>query len=130
MTLAEARIIFTKCLAQLVLFADGTGKPLAFGEGMDRKTTKDPTSDHMKGSLHDVGLGQDADRYEIIKDESGMIIKFSWLTRTEDHADLGAFWKTLHPFCKWGGDFGDGNHYSFSDRSIPGCLTSNGALKK
>lgn len=43
-----------------------------------------------------------------------------WLKDSQHHADLGAYWKTLHPLCRWGGDFKDaqgkpkpdGNHYS------------------
>jgi hypothetical protein len=25
---------------------------------------------------------------------------------------LGEFWEGLHPLCRWGGRFNDGNHYS------------------
>lgn len=38
-----------------------------------------------------------------------------FLTLSKDHAPLGAYWKTLNPLCRWGGDFHpkpDGNHYS------------------
>jgi hypothetical protein len=36
------------------------------------------------------------------------------LTDTSDHAPAGAYWKSLHPLCAWGGDIHkpDGNHYS------------------
>jgi hypothetical protein len=39
-----------------------------------------------------------------------------FLELTSDHAELGAFWKELHPLCRWGGDFTspDGNHYSIA----------------
>lgn len=36
----------------------------------------------------------------------------TYLTSTEDHRPLGMFWIALHPWCRWGGDWGDGNHYS------------------
>ena len=32
---------------------------------------------------------------------------------TEDHRELGEWWKQQHPLARWGGDFADGNHYSF-----------------
>ena len=37
-----------------------------------------------------------------------------FLRNTEDHREIGEYWKTLHPLCRWGGDFQrpDGNHYS------------------
>lgn len=41
----------------------------------------------------------------------------AYLTKTEDHAFLGAFWKSLDPLNCWGGDFKtnpDGNHYSLT----------------
>lgn len=35
-----------------------------------------------------------------------------YLTSTEDHQPFGEYWETLHPLCRWGGRFKDGNHYS------------------
>ena len=71
---------------------------------MERITEKDPTSDHMKNSLHHLGLANDLDLY----------FNGVYLTRTEDHKFSGDKWKSMHPLCRWGGDFKhpDGNHYS------------------
>lgn len=30
---------------------------------------------------------------------------------TSDHKELGEFWESLHPMCRWGGRYNDGNHY-------------------
>lgn len=35
----------------------------------------------------------------------------SMIWSTEGHRELGTFWETLHPMCRWGGRFNDGNHY-------------------
>lgn len=35
-----------------------------------------------------------------------------YLDKTEDHRAFGEWWETLHPLCRWGGRFADGNHYS------------------
>lgn len=35
-----------------------------------------------------------------------------WLRSTEDHRKFGEWWEKQHPLCRWGGRFGDGNHYS------------------
>jgi hypothetical protein len=35
-----------------------------------------------------------------------------WLRSTEDHRPIGEWWERQHPLCRWGGRFGDGNHYS------------------
>lgn len=36
----------------------------------------------------------------------------------EAHEEIGAYWKSLDPWCEWGGDQGrsDANHYSFRHR--------------
>jgi hypothetical protein len=40
-----------------------------------------------------------------------------FLQSTDDHRELGEWWKKQHKFCTWGGDFKskDGNHYSFGE---------------
>jgi hypothetical protein len=35
-----------------------------------------------------------------------------YLTETPDYRELGEFWENLHPDCRWGGRFEDGNHFS------------------
>jgi hypothetical protein len=108
MTLREARCAFTFALSKLVLEARNLGYEPAFAEGMDRVTEKDPTTDHMKGSLHELGLAQDIDLYKDGK----------YLEKTEDHTPLGEYWealgKTLGWPLAWGGRFKDGNHYSLA----------------
>lgn len=111
MTLREARVQFTWYLALLVIKAHSLQLIPALAEGMDRKTPKDPTTDHMKGSLHEHGLAQDIDLYS----QAG-----EYLSRTEDHVQLGQFWESLHPYCRWGGRFSDGNHYSFAPPELVG----------
>jgi hypothetical protein len=37
----------------------------------------------------------------------------AYLEATGDHRELGEWWKQQHPLARWGGDFRDGNHYSF-----------------
>ena len=107
MTLREARVAFTFALAQLVLFAKSKSLECAFAEGMDRITEKDPTTDHMKGLLHEIGLAQDIDLY----------INGVYQTTTEAHLALGEWWEQYglihHLPLRWGGRFknADGNHY-------------------
>lgn len=109
LTLRTARCAFALAVANLVLYAASNGYSAALAEGMDRKTIKDPTTDHMSGSLHEIGLAQDIDLY----DTNGV-----YLTKTEDHAFLGDWWEEYgveHGLpLAWGGHFkqADGNHYS------------------
>lgn len=107
MTLREARVKFTCLLAQLILKAFDMGYEVALDEAMDRKTAKDPTSDHMAGSLHDIGLAADLILY----------VDGVYQTTTEAYSDLGEYWESLdREHCKWGGRFRnkDGNHFSFA----------------
>lgn len=108
MTLREARSKFSLCLARLLLKAEELGYEIAIDEVTDRITKKDPTTDHMKGSLHEIGLAADLNLYK-----NGL-----YLSKTEDHQGLGEYWEQMGkekglPLC-WGGRFGDGNHYAFA----------------
>ena len=55
-------------------------------------------------SNHKLRLAQD---YNLFNAATG-----EWLTNTEDFRPLGEFWESLDPECAWGGQFGDGNHFS------------------
>lgn len=108
MTYREARCKFTEALAALVVFARSKGYEVAFAEGMDRVTAKDQTTDHMKKSLHEIGLAQDIDLY----------LNGTYLINTLDHEILGEWWEQHGrergiPLA-WGGRFKDGNHYSLA----------------
>lgn len=41
-----------------------------------------------------------------------------YLTRSEDYKSLGDFWEGLSPDCRWGGHFGDGNHFSIEHEGV------------
>ncbi len=109
--LRDARMKFTKFIILLLQEMIRCGYHPILDEGMDRKTDKDPTSDHMKNSLHGLGLAQDILLWNDYME---------YLDRTEHHGQFGEFWENLHPYCKWGGHFGDGNHYSFADPQLVG----------
>ena len=106
MTLREARCRYTAALGQLIGRAVASGYEIAIDEATERLTAKDPTSDHMKGSLHHIGLAADFNLYR-----GG-----SYLANTEDHKPLGEWWEKLGTELglplRWGGRFKDGNHYS------------------
>jgi hypothetical protein len=111
MKLSEARQLFSYYLAHLVLEMTGGEYRVALAEGMDRRTDKDPTTDHMRNSLHEIGLAQDLDLYR--RDGDG----WAYCTETEDHRQFGETWERWgadNGFpLRWGGRWGDGNHYSW-----------------
>lgn len=61
---------------------------------------------HKKGSFHYSKLAIDINLFRDGK----------YLSATSDHKKFGIFWENLHPDCTWGGDFKDGNHYSFGEQ--------------
>jgi hypothetical protein len=82
------------------------GYEVAFDEGTEHITDKDPTSDHKRGSKHELGLAMDILLY----------IDGIYQITTEAHKIFGEYWESLNPRCSWGGRFNDGNHYSFDEK--------------
>ena len=41
-----------------------------------------------------------------------------YLTSDKDHEPFGIYWESLHPLCRWGGRFKDGNHYSIEHQGV------------
>lgn len=101
MNLREARCKFSSLIVDLLTWADDQGMIYVLDEGMNHQN-----KGHMVGSLHYSGCAQDI----LLYDDKG-----NYLTDDESYRPLGEYWKSLHPYCRWGGDFpGDGNHFSFS----------------
>lgn len=107
MTLGQKQRLFTKLMAEWTLWVYEQGYELSDGDAY-----RDPRLHGMvgvkkgyghKNSGHKRRLARD---YNLFKDEK-------WLDRSEDHRPLGENWESRHELCRWGGRFGDGNHYSF-----------------
>jgi hypothetical protein len=95
MSYGDRRRLFTRLLAKLITKAEELGYELAVcPDGRE----------HKPNSLHFIGLAVDFDLY----------INGDYQKSTEAHRPLGEYWESLHPLCRWGGRFeeGDGNHYS------------------
>jgi len=41
-----------------------------------------------------------------------------YLRATKHHKSFGEWWEKQHELARWGGRFGDGNHYSFTHGGI------------
>jgi hypothetical protein len=41
-----------------------------------------------------------------------------YLDDAADYLRFGEFWKSLHPLARWGGDFGDSDHFSFEYNGV------------
>jgi hypothetical protein len=97
--LGERQELFSRLIAQLILHIYQEGFAVRCGDfqayPMDRR--------HKENSLHYMRCAADLSLFK-----GG-----EFLTRTEDHRAFGMYWESLHPNCRWGGRYGDGNHYEF-----------------
>lgn len=112
LTLGQKQRVFTRCVATLIAKAYELGYELSLGDAYRdprvhgemgvKKGYGHASSNHKQRCAIDLNLFKDG----------------VYLTATKDHAALGAFWKTLHPLARWGGDWNDGNHYSFEHNGV------------
>ncbi len=105
MTLREQRCLFTQLLAKLIQQAAALGYECSLEEvkrSAAQAAANAASGKGIKNSLHLQGLAADLNLYK-----DGI-----YLPNTEAHAKLGEWWEKQHPLNRWGGRFGDGNHYS------------------
>lgn len=108
MTLRQKQSLFVRLIADLISYADELGYELTFGEAWRPQETAELYERQGKGianSLHCDRLAVDFNLFRNGK----------YLVLTSDHQPLGEYWEKLHPLCRWGGRFNDGNHYSLTD---------------
>lgn len=142
MNLLDARIGFAKCLGDLLHFASVRGHPVIVDEVKRSAAAAHWNATHCRVQLphrrcertredqiHTVGSfeghefkpigiarsvhtnGLAADLYVIKQGEID--------NDREPYAEMGTFWKGLHPLARWGGDFtgfADLGHFSFEWR--------------
>lgn len=113
MTLSEKRCLFSQNVSKLVLWAGQRDYMLAYDQV--KRTELEAVANAASGagianSLHNRGLAADLLLY----------INGVYQSNTLAHEPIGAYWKTLHPLNRWGGDFSkpDGNHYSMEDGGV------------
>jgi hypothetical protein len=105
MTLREKQSLFCLLVGELLQHAYDENYSLTFGETYRSPEEAERLARAGKGirnSLHTVRLAIDLNLFKDGK----------FLASTEDHRPLGEWWEQQHPLCRWGGRFGDGNHYS------------------
>lgn len=106
MTLREARCAFTHCLSLLLAEIERAGYEAAID--WVKRTPECRVGKLGARSTHTVALAADLNLYRDGR----------WLSATADHRPFGEFWESLHPLARWGGRFGDGNHYSFEWQGV------------
>ena len=72
------------------------------------------THDCTGGDLYaQMGHKQNSNHYIRLAIDINLFTKEgAYLTDSMAHQPFGEFWESLHPLCRWGGRFKDGNHYA------------------
>ena len=106
-TLSGKQQLFAQNVARLLQFIHSKGYAVTFGE--TNRTPEQAALNAAKGtgiknSLHIDRLAIDLN---LFKDGQ-------YLTTKEAHQQFGEWWEKQHSSHRWGGRFGDPNHYSYS----------------
>jgi hypothetical protein len=97
-TLAQKQRLFVQLIGHLIDHAYERGWAFTFGDA-----NRPDQAGHMKNSLHYIRLAIDLNLF--VNDEYQANDCPEWQA-------LGGLWEALHPLCRWGGRFGDENHFS------------------
>ncbi len=85
-----------------VTLGDAYRDPRVFGPLGQSRGYGHPSSAHKRRMALDLNLFRNG----------------AFLGTTEAHRPLGEWWEKQHPSARWGGRFGDGNHYSFEYEGV------------
>lgn len=111
LTLGAKQRLFTRLLPKLLHRIHGAAHDCAIAWAYRPPECADHLAKAGKGirsSLHSKKLAVDLD----------LFYHGNYLADTESHRPFGEYWESLHELCRWGGRFGDGNHYSLEDGGI------------
>ena len=102
--LSEKQMEFAWDVSLLILWIRKCGYACTFGEAFRTKEQAEWNAKKGKGivnSLHRRRLAIDLNLFKGGK----------YLSTTIAHKKFGEYWESLDPKNRWGGRFGDGNHY-------------------
>lgn len=120
MKLGDKQRLFAYLIAKLIVWCYKNDYEVSFGEA-----TRDPriavlNSKAGKGISNSLHLKRLAIDLNLFVDKSLESDEDFYAVDSEAHRPIGEYWKTLHPLCRWGGDFAkpDGNHYSMEHGGV------------
>jgi len=105
---------FLQCLALLIGYARMNGYKLTMGRGYASPKANEADGGHPN-STHLHRLAIDLNLFVDVDDDG----KPDWIE--DDHpawTDLGEYWVWLHTEARWGGSWGDFNHFSFEWQGV------------
>ena len=100
---------FAQSVAKLIQKAAELGYTVTLGEAWRTPEQAQWNADHGKGIAHSLHI-------ERLAIDLNVFISGVYQTGAEGYTQLGAWWKTLGPMYRFGGDFQtrDYNHFSIS----------------
>lgn len=110
-TLGEKQRRFTRLVGLLIEWAYANGYELTFGDAYRSPEQAKANAAAGKGivnSLHCQRLAVDLNLFWLGE----------YITESSRYKPLGDYWKSLGDDCRWGGDFGDGNHFSIEHGGV------------
>ena len=120
MTLGEKQRLFVYLQGVFILWCYANDYELSDGEAHRPPELSALYAKQGRGisnSLHGIRLARD---WNLFKDLSLPGDEDIYQKDSEAYRPLGDFWKSLHPLCRWGGDFStkDGNHFSLEHEGV------------
>lgn len=106
MTLGEKQELFMQLLPALINRAHELGFKIRGGD-----LYRDPRVFGAIGESKGYGYKNSCHKLKLAIDLN-LFKDGKYMSETNDHRSLGIWWESLHPLCRWGGWFNDGNHYS------------------
>jgi len=107
MRLRERQSIFARNVARLIEWCFRSGYDVTLGEAWRPQFAADEYAKQGQGSKKSLHIDRLAIDLNLFKEGQ-------FLTKNEDYSRAGDAWKALHEMNRWGGAFGDGNHFSMS----------------
>ena len=114
MTLGEKQRLFARLVGQLIVWAYSKGYEFTFGEALRTQAQASANAASGAGisnSLHLLKLAIDLN----------LFMAGVYQSDSQAYKPIGDYWKSLHPLCRWGGDFKsrpDGNHFSIEHEGV------------
>lgn len=114
MSLLEKQWLFAELLGEFLVWIKAHGYKVVGGDW--HRTPAQAVANASTGagilhSLHTLSLAQDL----------SLFMDGVYQRESEPYRPLGEYWKSLHPLCRWGGDFKtrqDGGHFSIEHEGI------------
>jgi hypothetical protein len=103
---------FTRLQAEFVLWAFDNGFELTDGDAY-----RDPRVHGELGDKKAYGHRSSGHKNRLARDYN-LFINNIYCTESEDYRELGEKWLSMDDDAAWGGDWGDGNHFSFKHNGV------------